>query len=140
MKVQHHWSLTCQSSHQLCICHMLHAKFEWSTCPSEVLPSLYVLVHRKIWLRQCCVIQATVLIETLPAAFEMDEILFELREHSAGLNCGRWDYIFSFIKTLRGDPNAVMPDRYCMQQSTHDQYSQLELQSPNPVNCTGRCN
>ncbi len=57
-------------------------------------------------------LQATVLIETLPAAFEMDEILFELREHSAGLNCGRWDYIFSFIKTLRADPKAVMPDRY----------------------------
>jgi malate synthase len=55
--------------------------------------------------------QATVLIETLPAAFEMDEILYELRDHSAGLNCGRWDYIFSFIKTLREDPNAVMPDR-----------------------------
>src|SRR6185436_4213144 len=45
-------------------------------------------------------IKATVLIETLPAAFEMDEILYELREHSAGLNCGRWDYIFSFIKKL----------------------------------------
>ncbi len=56
-------------------------------------------------------IRATVLIETLPAAFEMDEILWELREHSAGLNCGRWDYIFSFIKTLRDDPAAVMPDR-----------------------------
>ena len=55
--------------------------------------------------------QATVLIETLPAAFEMDEILWELREHSAGLNCGRWDYIFSFIKTLREDPASVMPDR-----------------------------
>lgn len=52
------------------------------------------------------------MIETLPAAFEMDEILFELREHSAGLNCGRWDYIFSFIKTLKADPKAVMPDRY----------------------------
>ncbi len=51
------------------------------------------------------------LIETLPAAFEMDEILWELREHSAGLNCGRWDYIFSLIKTLREDPNAIMPDR-----------------------------
>ena len=49
-------------------------------------------------------IKATVLIETLPAAFEMDEILYELRRHSAGLNCGRWDYIFSFIKTLRSDP------------------------------------
>ncbi len=51
-------------------------------------------------------VQATCLIETLPAAFEMDEILFELREHSAGLNCGRWDYIFSFIKTLKQDPQA----------------------------------
>jgi malate synthase len=56
-------------------------------------------------------IRATVLIETLPAAFEMDEILYELREHSAGLNCGRWDYIFSFIKKLRNDPAAVLPDR-----------------------------
>ncbi len=56
-------------------------------------------------------IKATCLIETLPAAFEMHEILWELREHSAGLNCGRWDYIFSFIKTLRADPKAVVPDR-----------------------------
>jgi len=56
-------------------------------------------------------IRATVLIETLPAAVEMDEILYELREHSAGLNLGRWDYIFSFIKTTRGDPRAVLPDR-----------------------------
>ena len=58
-----------------------------------------------------CLVQATVLIETLPAAFEMEEILYELKEHSAGLNCGRWDYIFSLIKTLREDPNAIMPDR-----------------------------
>jgi malate synthase len=56
-------------------------------------------------------IRATVLVETLPAAFEMDEILYELREHSAGLNCGRWDYIFSFIKVHRHDPAAVLPDR-----------------------------
>jgi malate synthase len=56
-------------------------------------------------------IKATVLIETLPAAFEMDEILYELREHAAGLNCGRWDYIFSSIKTLAADPNFVLPDR-----------------------------
>ena len=56
-------------------------------------------------------IKATVLIETLPAAFEMDEILYELREHSAGLNCGRWDYIFSFIKKLQADPKFVLPDR-----------------------------
>jgi malate synthase len=56
-------------------------------------------------------IKATVLIETLPAAFEMDEILYELRDHSTGLNCGRWDYIFSSIKTLRNDPDFVLPDR-----------------------------
>jgi malate synthase len=56
-------------------------------------------------------IKATVLIETLPAAFEMDEILWELREHAAGLNCGRWDYIFSFIKVHRNDAGAVLPDR-----------------------------
>jgi malate synthase len=56
-------------------------------------------------------IKVTVLIETLPAAFEMDEILFELRDHIVGLNCGRWDYIFSSIKTLRNDPSFVLPDR-----------------------------
>jgi malate synthase len=56
-------------------------------------------------------IRATVLIETLPAAFEMDEILYELRDHIAGLNCGRWDYIFSFIKKLAKNPNYVLPDR-----------------------------
>ena len=56
-------------------------------------------------------IKATCLIETLPAAFEMDEFLWELREHSAGLNCGRWDYIFSFIKKRAEDPSAVLPDR-----------------------------
>src|SRR5258706_98939 len=56
-------------------------------------------------------IRATVLIETILAAFEMDEILYELREHSAGLNCGRWDYIFSFIKKFRNRPNALLPDR-----------------------------
>jgi len=56
-------------------------------------------------------IKATVLIETLPAAFEMHEILYELRDHSAGLNCGRWDYIFSFIKTVHTDPHAILPER-----------------------------
>ena len=72
-------------------------------------------------------IRATVLIETLPAAFEMDEILYELREHSAGLNCGRWDYIFSFIKKLRRDPGAVLPDRaqVTMEQPFLRAYTQL---------------
>jgi malate synthase len=56
-------------------------------------------------------IKVTVLIENILAAFEMDEILYELRAHSAGLNCGRWDYIFSFIKKFRNRPDCVMPDR-----------------------------
>jgi len=56
-------------------------------------------------------IKATVLIETILAAFETEEILYELRDHSAGLNCGRWDYIFSFIKKFRNRPDFVLPDR-----------------------------
>lgn len=56
-------------------------------------------------------IRATVLIETITAAFEMDEILYELRDHSAGLNCGRWDYIFSFIKKFRNRPEYILPER-----------------------------
>ncbi len=56
-------------------------------------------------------IRATVLIETILASFEMDEILWELRDHSAGLNCGRWDYIFSFIKKFRNHARFVLPDR-----------------------------
>ncbi len=56
-------------------------------------------------------IKATMLVETLPAAFEMDEILYELRDHAAGLNCGRWDYIFSFIKTFRNQAAYLLPDR-----------------------------
>jgi malate synthase len=56
-------------------------------------------------------IKATVLIETLPAAFEMDEILFSLKDHITGLNCGRWDYIFSFIKTLKSHGAYLLPDR-----------------------------
>ncbi len=76
-------------------------------------------------------IKATVLIETILAAFEMDEILHELREHSAGLNCGRWDYIFSFIKKHRADPGAVMPDRGTVGMTQHflRSYSQLLIQT-----------
>ena len=58
--------------------------------------------------------KATVLIETLPAAFEMDEILYELRDHIVGLNCGRWDYIFSFIKRLGKNRAFLTPDRSAM--------------------------
>ncbi len=56
-------------------------------------------------------IRATVLIETITAAFEMEEMLYELREHSVGLNCGRWDYIFSFIKKFHNNPAFVLPQR-----------------------------
>ena len=56
-------------------------------------------------------IKATVLIETILATFEAEEILYELREHSAGLNCGRWDYVFSYIKKFRNHPDRVLPDR-----------------------------
>ncbi|MEM7199164.1 MAG: malate synthase A [Planctomycetota bacterium] len=64
-------------------------------------------------------IRATVLIETVLAAFEMDEILWELRDHSAGLNCGRWDYIFSFIKLFRNDASCVLPDRGTVTMASH---------------------
>jgi malate synthase len=64
-------------------------------------------------------IKGTVLIETILAAFEMDEILYELRDHSAGLNCGRWDYIFSFIKKFAGDNAVLLPDRGQVTMTTH---------------------
>ena len=72
-------------------------------------------------------IKATVLIETILAAFEMDEILYELREHSAGLNCGRWDYIFSFIKRFRNRPDFLLPDRADVGMGRHFLKSYVEL-------------
>jgi malate synthase len=72
-------------------------------------------------------IKATVLIETILAAFEMDEILFELREHSAGLNCGRWDYIFSFIKRFRNRREFLLPDRAEVTMGRHFLKSYVEL-------------
>jgi len=72
-------------------------------------------------------IKATVLIETVLASFEMDEILYELREHSAGLNCGRWDYIFSFIKKFSGDSSFVLPDRAQVTMTTHFMRSYSKL-------------
>jgi malate synthase len=72
-------------------------------------------------------IKATVLIETILAAFEMDEILYELREHSAGLNCGRWDYIFSFIKKFRNRPEFLLPDRGSVTMDRHFLKSYVEL-------------
>jgi malate synthase len=72
--------------------------------------SVFVFAQKQLGIAEGS-IKATVLIETILAAFQMDEILWELRQHSAGLNCGRWDYIFSFIKRFRNHAEFVMPDR-----------------------------
>ena len=76
-------------------------------------------------------IKATVLIETLPAVFEMHEILYELRDHIVGLNCGRWDYIFSYIKTLRAKPAYILPDRsqVVMSKAFLKAYAELLIQT-----------
>ena len=68
-------------------------------------------------------IKATVLIETIMAAFEMDEILYELKDHMAGLNCGRWDYIFSFIKRFKNIPEFIFPDRAQITMTRHCMHS-----------------
>ena len=72
-------------------------------------------------------IKATVLIETILAAFEMDEILYELRDHSAGLNCGRWDYIFSFIKKFKNFADFILPDRSAVTMDRHFLKSYVDL-------------
>jgi malate synthase len=95
---------------------------ERGTGPYFYLPKLEGHLEARLWNDVFCsaqdrlglprgTIKATVLIETILAAFEMDEILYELREHSAGLNAGRWDYIFSVIKKFRERPEFVLPDR-----------------------------
>jgi malate synthase len=102
--------------------HNARAQLAQGTGPYFYLPKLESHLEARLWnevfvfaQQQLGIangtIKVTVLIETLPAAFEMDEILFELREHMAGLNCGRWDYMFSFIKKLRANPAYVLPDR-----------------------------
>ncbi|MEQ8750841.1 MAG: hypothetical protein RIC52_13810, partial [Amphiplicatus sp.] len=76
-------------------------------------------------------VKATMLIETLPAVFEMDEILFELKDHAAALNCGRWDYIFSYIKTLKAHPDRMLPDRHAvtMDKPFLESYSRLLIRT-----------
>jgi malate synthase len=102
--------------------HNVKALLARGTAPYFYLPKMESHLEARLWndvflVAQAALgvasgtIKATCLIETLPAAFEMDEILYELREHSAGLNCGRWDYIFSYIKKLADDPKALLPDR-----------------------------
>jgi malate synthase len=102
--------------------HNAKAVLEQGTGPYFYLPKLETHLEARLWNdvfvfaeQQFDIpigtIKATVLIETLPAAFEMEEILWELRDHITGLNAGRWDYIFSFIKKLAKKPNYVLPDR-----------------------------
>jgi malate synthase len=79
---------------------------------------IFVMAQQELGIPQGA-IKATVLIETILAAFEMDEILYELREHSAGLNCGRWDYIFSCIKKFRNNPDFCLADRGLVTMTTH---------------------
>jgi malate synthase len=76
-------------------------------------------------------VRGTVLIETILAAYEMDEIIYELRDHSSGLNCGRWDYIFSFIKKFKHNPKYVLPNRSDVGMTTPfmDAYVKLLIQT-----------
>jgi malate synthase len=103
--------------------HCAQAMIDRGAGPYFYLPKLESHLEARLWndvflfLQEWCdiprgTVRATVLIETIPAAFEMEEILFELREHSAGLNAGRWDYIFSIIKTFHSrGAAAILPDR-----------------------------
>ncbi len=102
--------------------HNAKALLDRDTVPYFYLPKMESHLEARLWNEAFVwaqeqlkvprgTIKATVLIETILAAFEMDEILYELREHSAGLNCGRWDYLFSCIKKFRGDPDFVLADR-----------------------------
>ncbi|HVL95374.1 MAG TPA: malate synthase A [Solirubrobacteraceae bacterium] len=112
----------CWMDFGLYVAHNAHALLERGWGPFLYLPKLESHLEARLWRRAFEIaeeelrldrgtIRATVLIETVPAAFEMDEILFELRDHAAGLNAGRWDYLFSMIKCFRDDPAFVLPDR-----------------------------
>ena len=118
--------------------HNAAALLSKGTGPYFYLPKLESHLEARLWNDVFCFaqdelgvprgsIRATVLIETILAAFEMDEILYELREHSAGLNCGRWDYIFSFIKKFRAHPEFVLPDRSLVTMERHFLSSYVEL-------------
>ncbi len=118
--------------------HNAAALLKKGTGPYFYLPKMESHLEARLWNDVFCLaqdelgiprgsIRATVLIETILAAFEMDEILYELRDHSAGLNCGRWDYIFSFIKKFRMHPEFVLPDRSLVTMECHFLSSYVEL-------------
>jgi len=114
----------------LYVFHNAKALTERGTGPYFYLPKLESHLEARLWNQVFeraqerlgvpkGTIKATVLIETILAAFEMDEILWELRDHMAGLNCGRWDYIFSIIKKFRSRPDFVLPDRDQVTMTVH---------------------
>ena len=122
--------------------HNAHELLNRGTAPYFYLPKLESHLEARLWndiFKDCQrvmrvphgTVRATVLIETLPAAFEMNEILYELRDHSAGLNCGRWDYIFSYIKRLGLNPKFRLPNRaeVTMTVPFMAAYSQLVIQT-----------
>src|ERR1039458_8410393 len=118
--------------------HNAAALLSKGTGPYFYLPKLENHLEARLWNDVFCFaqdelkiprgsIRATVLIETILAAFEMDEILYELRDHSSGLNCGRWDYIFSYIKKFQAHPEFVLPDRSQVTMEVHFLSSYVEL-------------
>ena len=118
--------------------HNAAALLSKGTGPYFYLPKLENHLEARLWNDVFCFaqdelgitrgsIRATVLIETILAAFEMDEILYELRDHSSGLNCGRWDYIFSFIKKFQAHPEFVLPDRSEVTMEVHFLSSYVDL-------------
>ncbi|MCU1338347.1 MAG: malate synthase [Bryobacterales bacterium] len=118
--------------------HNVKARMAKGTAPYFYLPKIQSHLEARLWndvfvhAQQSLgvpngTIRATVLIETILGAFEMDEILWELRDHSSGLNCGRWDYIFSFIKTFKDHPQFMMPDRVTVTMDKHFLKSYVDL-------------
>lgn len=122
--------------------HNAHELIKRGTAPYFYLPKLESYLEARLWndvfvFAQTYLgipqgtIKATVLIETLPASFQLNEILYELRNHSCGLNCGRWDYIFSYIKTFRYNKHKTVPNRDQVTMTAHfmKSYSDLVIQT-----------
>ncbi len=115
--------LACLCDFSLYLFHNYQALLNQGSGPYFYIPKLQSHLEARWWHDVICfaedylglargTIKVTLLIETLPAVFAMDAILYELRDHIVGLNCGRWDYIFSFIKTFRNRSEFILPDRH----------------------------
>lgn len=126
----------------LYVFHNAHELIKRNTGPYFYIPKLQSHLEARLWDQIFTfsekalglthgVMKATVLIETIHAAFEMEEILYELKDHIVGLNCGRWDYIFSFIKTFSSRPNWIFPDRASVTMTSHflRSYTQLLIKT-----------